>query len=337
MSSAMRALVLGATGLAGSALTETLLAKRHEVHALVRRPEAVLPEGVHRHEGDIGDPNTIAVAAKGVDVIFVAVGLPLDAPDERHRWLYVAGTENVLAAARHAEVPRVVLISCADVVLGDEARVHWDEKRDLAYPPIGARARAMKLGEEVALSQSDATLAVTALRPGWLWGPGDRVRLPALVAEARAGGIDLCGDGRNLVATTYVEHLAEAALLAAISPHAPGNAYYVGDPEFLEIREFLGMLSRALGLPAPRTGGPYVLRRLWASLGRGALPLAEVVRRGQPTYFDTQKAMTDLGFEPKVKIDDGMKKLAAWFTASEGASSRDASARKNADPSAASR
>lgn len=323
MGSSMRALVLGVSGLAGSAITRALLGRNHdEVRALVRRadavPRAIADAGrVRAHDGDIGDPNAIADAARGCDVIFVAVGLPLGRPADDYRWLHVAGIENVLNAARHAEVPRVVLVSCGDVVLADEPRVHWDEKRDLSHPPIGPRARAIKLGEEIALSQSDATLAVTALRPGWLWGPGDR-RLAALVAEGKAGGIDLCGDGRNLVATTYVEHLAQAALLAAVSPSAPGQAYYVGDPEFLEIREFLGMLSRTLGLAPPRTGGPYPLRRLWASLGRGALPLEEVVRRGRPTYFDTQKAATELGFEPKVSIDEGMKALAAWYAESGG-------------------
>jgi nucleoside-diphosphate-sugar epimerase len=318
MGTAMRALVLGATGTAGSAITAALVARGHDVHALVRRAGASLVPGVTEHVGEIGDPNQIAAAAEGAAVVFVAVGLPLGEPAERYRWLHVAGIENVMSAARHASVPRVVLVSCGDVVLADEARVHWDEKRDLSHPPIGARARAMKLAEEIALSQSDAELAVTALRPGWLWGPRDR-RLAGLVAEARAGGIDLCGDGKNLVATTYVEHLAEAALLAAVSPNAPGNAYDVGDPEFLELREFLGLLSKTLSLPAPRTSGPYALKRIWASLGRGALPLEEVVRRGRPTYFDTQKAMTELGFEPKVKIDDGMKQLAAWFAATDGA------------------
>lgn len=283
------------------------------MHGLVRSAGQSLEDGTRLHVGEIGEPNTIAEAAEGADVIFVAVGLPLGRPDADYRWLHVAGTENVLAAARHASVPRVVLVSCADVVLADEPRVHWDEKRDLSHPPIGARARAIKLAEEIALSQSDGMLAVTALRPGWLWGPGDKTRLSALVTEARAGGIDLCGDGRNLVATTYADHLGAAALLAAVSPSAPGQAYYVGDPEFLEIREFLGLLSQTLSLPAPRTGGPYLLRRWWAGMGRGALPLEEVVRRGRATYFDTQKAANELGFEPSVKIDDGMKALARWY------------------------
>jgi nucleoside-diphosphate-sugar epimerase len=268
-----------------------------------------------------------SLPALGEVTAATAVGLGPDfevldaAVDDRGR-VYVAGLENVMNAARHASVPRVVSISCADVVLADEPRVHWDEKRDLSHPPIGARARAIKLAEEVALSQSDATLAVTSLRPGWLWGPGDRSRLPKLVAEARDGGIDLCGDGKNLVATTFVDHLAEAALLAAVSPNAPGHAYYVGDPEFLELGEFLGMMCRALSLPPPRRSGPYLVRRVMAGFGAGTLPLEEVVRWGRPTYFDTQRAQTELGFEPTIPIDEGMKRLAAWFAADQEERSR---------------
>ncbi|GAB4213641.1 MAG: NAD-dependent epimerase/dehydratase family protein [Sandaracinaceae bacterium] len=321
----MRALVLGATGFAGSAIARRLIADGHEVVALVREAGAAevdgrparlrnpLPPEVAVHRGSIGDPNEIAAAAEGTDVVFVAVGLPQGRPVQAYRWLHVAGLENVLTAARHRGVPRVVLISCADVVLADEERVHWDEKRDLSHPPLGARARAMKLAEEIALSQSDEALAVTAVRPGWLWGPGDRTRVAELVREGREGGIELCGNGKNLVATTYVEHLVDAALAAAVSPSAPGQAYYVGDAEFLEVGEFLGMLSRALTLPPPRTAPFYTVRRLWASMGRGGLPVEEVVRRGRGTYFDTQKLATELGLEPTVGVDEGMKRLRAWF------------------------
>ncbi len=314
----MRALILGATGLAGGAIRKRSREAGDEVIALVRHERAPFDDGSRIRVGSIGDPNAIAEAAEGVDVIFVAVGLPIGRAAEEYRWLHVAGVENVIRAARHVGVPRVVLISSADVVLADLPRIHWDEKRDLPHPPVSARARALKLGEEIALAASDRSLDVTALRPGWLWGPGDRARLSGLVAEARSGGIDLCGDGRNLVATTYVEHLADAARLAARSPRAPGQAYYVGDPEFLEIREFLGILSRTLSLPTPRATVPYRLRYIWTRLAGGRLPLEEVIRRGQATYFDTQKATAELGFEPRTSIDQGMAALARWYWSERG-------------------
>lgn len=317
----MRTLILGATGFAGSHITKRFLDAGHSITALVRKDRQdtegarSLPREVVIKTGDIGDPNQIAEAAEGCDAIVVSVSLPEGATADAYRWLHIAGTENVIAAARDRHVPRVVFISCGEVVLADQERVHWDEKRELQGKPLGARAQALKLGEEIALSQSDALVAVTALRPGWLWGPGDRGRLPKLALEARKhGGIDLCGDGKNLVATTYVEHLAEAALMAAVVPNAAAQAFYIGDPEFLEMGEFLGMFSKALGLPAPRATARW-LKRAMSTLGQGELTAEEIVRRARGTHFDTEKAAQVLGFTPQIPIDVGMARMKTWFEA----------------------
>ena len=315
----MEVVVTGATGFIGGAIARRLLDRGDSVTVLVRDAAAaseLASRGARVAEGSILDPNTIARAAKGADVLVHAAGIASPRASARAlRWTFVAGTENVLAAARHAGLERVVTISSADVTLANQDRVHWDEKRDLAHPPLGERARAMRLAEEIALSSSDGALAVTALRPGWVWGPGDLSTLPALVREAREGGVRMYGDGRNLVATTYIETLADAAIAAARAPGAPGQAYYVGDPEFLELREFLHALSRALHLPGPRSGPPFAVAYPLAMLrgGRGEAPLPEeIVRRARSTLFDVQKAIAELDFRASIAVDAGMKRLEAW-------------------------
>ena len=252
------------------------------------------------------------------------------------RWTFVAGTENVINAARHAGLERVVVISSADVTLSNQDRVHWDEKRDLVGNPVGDRAKALRLAEEIALSVSDASLSVTALRPGWVWGPGDLTTLPGLIQEARSGGIRMYGDGRNLVATTYVDTLAEAALAAARSPHASGQAYHVGDPEFLELREYFGALTKALGLPPARPGPPFLVAYGIAQLrGSHATVLAEeILRRAKSTLFDVQKAIAELDFRATISVDEGMKKLAAWVDAQGGLDAVAAKARSLPDDAA---
>ncbi|MCS6857150.1 MAG: NAD(P)H-binding protein [Sandaracinaceae bacterium] len=310
----MRALVIGASGFAGSAIVKRLLDEGHEVRGLVRRKDAILPQGVEVWPGTIENPNSIAEAARGCQAIFVAVAPRPHEEKSKLRWVHVAGIENTIAAARWAKVERIILISCADVVLSDEARVHWDERRSLPKPPIGARAQAIQLGEEIALAHSDDQVGITALRPAWLWGPGDWKGVEQLRKEAKSGGIDLCGSGRNLVATTYIEHLAEAALCAWRSPKAPGNAYYIADSDFVELREFLGQMAQALRLPPPRPRLSYRIRKLVAALGWGRLPFEEVVRRGQATRFDIQKAIQDLRFEPFVPMEEGMRRLGEWYS-----------------------
>ena len=319
----MKALVTGATGFIGGAIARHLLGRGDEVHVLARDPgRARTLEGARVHAGSILDPNAILAAARGVDVVFHAAGIASPRASARAlRWAFVAGTENVLSAARAASCERVVMISCADVTLSNQDRVHWDEKRDLSAPPVGERARALKLAEEIALSVSDDALPVCALRGTWVWGPGDTTTLPGLIAEARSGGVRMVGPGKTLVATTHVDHLVEAALAAARSPRIAGQAYYVADGEFLELREFLGAMLDTLRLPPPRHGSALALAYPLAQLRRGDDPLAcpeEVLRRGRSTLFDINKAIADLDFRPHITIDAGMKALARWVEAQGG-------------------
>ncbi len=321
----MNFLVTGATGFAGAAIARHLLERGDGVAVLTHDPAALAgleALGARVHAGSILDPSSVAVAARGADVVVHPPGLTsARAGAAAWRWGLVAGTENVLAAARHAGVGRVVLVSSTDVTLADQDRVHWNEARDLPGEPLGERARALRLAEEIALAGSDAELSVTALRPSWLWGPGDTESLPALLREARAGGISMYGPGRNLVATTHIDSLVEAVSLAARVPHAAGQAYHLGDPEFLELREFLLSLSRALRLPPPRHGVPRVLAHAAARLGAGrpAAPTVEdVVRRTRSALFDVQKAVGELGFRATVTVEQGMKSLARWVDAEGG-------------------
>ena len=102
-------------------------------------------------------------------------------------WINVAGTENAIDAARHAGVARVRACCRAQTSRSlNRDRVHWKENAVLAQAPLGAWARTKLLAEELALQASDATLCVTALRPAWLWGPGDHTNAPALCARSAA-------------------------------------------------------------------------------------------------------------------------------------------------------
>lgn len=324
----MRAIVTGSGGFVGSALSRALSRAGHDVVALTREPARAavrIGAGARVVSGSIATPREIALAAQGASVLFHCAGIAaLDAPERVLRWVHLAGTENVLRAARAARVRRIVFISCADVSLTDEDRMHWDEKRLLTTDPIGPHARSKLLAEEVALAASDDALEVTALRPALLWGPDDVDGLAALVRGLRAGTFTLYGGGRNLLATTHIDKLVEAALLAARAPSAPSRAYYVTDGEFIEAREFYTRLCAALGLPPPPLRGslPAALARTRAreiftrqsDAGRAA-----ILRRATSALFDVSRATLDLGYEAKLDLPARMEELTRWVAQSGGA------------------
>jgi 2-alkyl-3-oxoalkanoate reductase len=275
-------------------------------------------------EGSIADPAQIARAAEGCDVLFHAAGIAeLDAPERVLRWVHVAGSENVLRAARHAKVGRVVAISCADVSLAAEDRMHWDEKRSLPTLPVGPHARTKLMAEELMLTQSDEALEVTALRPALLWGPDDVDGIARLTRAVRSGAFTLYDGGRNIIATTHIDNLCSAALSAAQASDAPGRAYYVTDGEFLEAREFYTRLFSALGLaPLKLTGSrtlALLLARARALLSRAhEAQVAQLLRYSHSSLFDVSRAVADLGYEPQIDLDARMRELSEWVQQTGG-------------------
>lgn len=326
----MRALVTGASGFVGSALCRALLREGHSVTALTRDAQRMRARVAGEYavaEGSVADPTQVARAALdhgGCDVLFHAAGIAdVDAPSVVLRWVHVAGSENVVSAARFAKVKRIVYLSCADVSLSGDDRMHWDEKRVLPSPPTGPHARSKLMAEELILAHSDEALEVTALRPALLWGPDDVDGISRLVRAVRSNGFTLFGGGRNIVATTHIDNLTRAALLAAEAPNVAGRPYYVTDGEFLEAREFYTRLFSALGLAPLRLVGslPYALFRAavhdWLRKTEGAAR-AEVLRAGRSALFDVSRATFDLGYEAKLDLDAKMSELAEWVRAQGG-------------------
>jgi nucleoside-diphosphate-sugar epimerase len=318
-------LVTGATGFVGSALTTRLLRDGFTVRVLARdvRSAQQLRErdanaALDVRIASLGDPNAIADAADGVDVVYHCAAENSQAvPPRSLAWINVAGSENVLNAARHAGVRRLVHVSCADVTLVNRDRMNWKESRQLDERPLDEVSYTKLLAEELVLAGSTGSLEVVALRPAWVWGPGDRRTLPALCREAQSGRVTLCGSGENLVPTTYIDNLVDALLLAATAAASDvaGRAYHVLDADTLNAREFFEQLCAALGLRPPARGIyglAYAMAWVRERARLSGMKRADVARRGRSSLFDGVAAVRELGYTPKITVEQGMQAVATW-------------------------
>ncbi len=310
----MRVLVTGATGCVGGAALRVLRASGHEVVAFVREgSDSRSLRDVERFVGDLGDPNRLAVAAKGCDALVHAAGLadPCADPDSLG-WVNIAGTENAINAAKKAGCKRMVHISCADVTLYDGPRSFWNENE--APPrPFGKLAQTKLQAEELIRVSGRKGFWTVALRPALVWGPGDRTHLPGWKREAERGGIRIIGRGNKLLSTTYVGNLAHAVECALRGKVTTGNVYYVVDTELSLSRDFFTELSAALGWAPPRSAGPYLLAWLASRAGLSPLHPTQVIRRGRSSAFDMSRAKTELGYEPVFTREQGLAELARWY------------------------
>jgi nucleoside-diphosphate-sugar epimerase len=321
----MRVLVTGATSLLGRAVVTRLRERGDEVTVFQRSPSGL---GVPEHLGDIADRAAVTVAMAGAEgVVHLAARAQPTGPWTQFVQTNVRGTHNAVEAARLAGVGRFVHISSPSVANGG---------RSLVGAPAGpadpdqARShysRSKAQAEQVALAANSPDLAVIAIRPHLLWGPGDTQLVGRTVERARAGRLSIVGSGAALIDTTYLDNAADA-LVAALdrAPGLGGRALVVTNGQPRPVRELLNRVVMAAGLQPPRLKVPYrlartgglVVERIWEQLGRQDDPpmtsfLAEQL--GTAHWFDQRETRRALQWEPAVTLAEGFRRLSAWFAA----------------------
>ncbi|TCZ82398.1 2-alkyl-3-oxoalkanoate reductase [Lysobacter sp. N42] len=328
----MKILVTGGGGFLGQALCRGLRARGHAVVSFNRGHYAELDAiGVQQVRGDLASRDAVLAAAEGCDaVIHNAAKAGAWGPYAQFHAANVTGTDHVIAACRAHGIARLVYTSTPSVThratfpvagLGADA-VPYGEGLKSPY------AQTKKIAEQRVLAASDATLAVVALRPRLIWGPGDNQLLPRLVERARRGRLRLVGEGDNLVDTTYVDNAADAHLAAldALAPGAAcaGRAYFISNGEPRTMRETINALLAAVGAPTVTRSIPFraayaigaACEGLWATLPlRGEPPMTRFLAEQLVTthWYDMAPARRDFGYVPRVSFDEGLTRLrAAW-------------------------
>lgn len=207
-------LVTGATGNVGGPLARQLSEQGYGVRALVRDPSraASLPAGIEIATGDLDDPESVSRAVQGVEAIFLM-----------HAGHGTEQTKTVIAAAREAGGPRIVLLSSAGARL---------------LPLNGPVPTALAAREQVL---RESGLSATYLRPNTfasnaLWWRD----------AIRAGKVtDPYGEGR--LAVTDPEDIARVAVTVLTEEGHAGNGYLLTGPEALTTREQVETIAEVIG------------------------------------------------------------------------------------------
>jgi nucleoside-diphosphate-sugar epimerase len=279
-------------------------------------------QGIEVVRGTLEDPASLRRAAEGQRLVFHTAGKVTDwGPRAEFFRANVDGTANVVAACREAEVERLVHLSSLTVLgLPRDGRI-VDEATPYGTSLPDAYSASKRAGEELVRAAHGTGLAVTVVRPGVIWGPGDTTILPRFAALLRRGAMVLPGGGRNLVGMSHIENLAAGVILAAEAQAAAGRVYHVTDGEELTAREVLEAIAATIGAPPPRRSLPVGL--VLAAAGLLEIAARAVGRRRPPPItrygvrlvschcrYDLSRARRELGYAPRVAFRDGVRQLA---------------------------
>lgn len=324
----MHALVTGGGGFLGLYIVEQLAARGDCVRVFCRGRYGRLEElGVETVQGDVRDAQAVARACAGVEAVFHTAAIPgIWGPWKHFHAVNTLGTGHVIQACRRQGVAKLIYTSSPSVVFDGAPHENVDEAR--AYPTryLCHYPRSKMLAERAVLAANGADgLATVSLRPHLIWGPRDNHLIPRLIARARSGRLRRVGDGTNLISMSYVENAAAAHLQAAdaLKPGSPvaGQAYFINEPEPVnlwcwidEILALAGLppVRRSISLPAAYRLGAACEAVYRALFLPGEPPLTRflALQLGSSHYYSIAKARRDFGYEPRVTVSEGMRRLA---------------------------
>jgi len=316
----MNAFVTGVSGFVGGRLAAALARRGDAVKGLIHARPVPPAEDVAVVRGDINDGGLLAEAFRGVDIVFhCAAALGASSLGEKgFRAVNAGGTKTVLAAARRSGVGRVVHFSSAGVL----GRVKEGRAADEGHPldPRDAYDRTKLEGERIALAAAGEGLDVVVVRPGWVYGPGDRRTLKLVRAVARRR-FALVGRGRTLQTPVYVDDLVEGTLLVAAEGRG-GEIYNLAGSELLTVAEMAAEIAAALGVRRPKARLPvfparlaaWMLGGMFGFFGREApLNPSRLAFFLHPKPLAIDKARKELGYSPATSFREGMAKAVAWY------------------------
>jgi dihydroflavonol-4-reductase len=321
----MSVLVTGATGFVGSAVARALVHNGEQVRVLVRGGSdrgnlQGLP--VEIAVGDLTDRASLDPALAGCAALYhVAADYRLGAREPAQLYRNnVDGTRNILDAARHAGVERMVYTSSVATIGLPRDGTPGEEATPVALADmIGHYKRSKFLAEELVRDAARTGFSVVIVNPSTPIGPGDVKPTPTgqIVLDAACGRTPAYVDtGLNIV---HVDDVAAGHLLAFQRGHA-GERYILGGQD-MTLREILAQIAQLVGRRAPRIRLPhaalmpiaFVAEALAKASGRSTRITLESVRMSRKRmFYSSAKAMRDLGYSsraPQAAFADAL----VWF------------------------
>jgi UDP-glucuronate 4-epimerase len=312
-----RAMVTGGAGFIGSHLCERLLREGDQVVCFdnfdnfydpdikIRNVEGInkkFPDRFKLITGDIRNAEHLqeAFQKNRIDLVVHLAARAGVRPSIEQPLLYqdmnIRGTMVLLEACKEYKLKDFIFASSSSVY-GENQRVPFSEK-DLDIQPISPYGATKRAGELLSYSYHHLYgMNIACLRIFTAYGPRQRPEMAIhkftrLVDQGEK--VPMFGDGSSRRDYTYIDDLIEG-ILSIIHRSKGFEVYNLGESQTTSLKELIQLIEKALGKKA----------------------LVEMLRP-QPgdvstTYADITKAKKMLGYRPKVKMEEGIRRFVEWY------------------------
>tara|TARA_R110000868_G_scaffold1211_7_gene9440 strand:- start:11248 stop:12225 length:978 start_codon:yes stop_codon:yes gene_type:complete len=319
----MKAFVTGGTGFVGSHLVEALIASPDyvEVRCLVRSSEKWLT-GLNFTpiQGDLFDLQTIGKALEGVDILFHNAAI-LRAPTKKEfNRANVDATENLIRIAQKKGVKNFVILSSLAGV-GPSSGTPLTEKTRMN--PVSMYGESKKEMEAVIHKIASKNDSIKIIRPPAVYGPRE-TDIYTFFKTFASGFCPIVGDGNHpTLSMVYVTDLVEGIMLSSQKNEPGVHTYFIGGEKdeysWNQIRKITSIVMNKKAIPIKIK--PNWVKKIAAVIEGGASLFGKypVVNKEKANEMilewvcSSQKAKKELGYNPKVSIQEGISRTIRWY------------------------
>ena len=325
----MKILITGASGFIGSFIVEEALRRGFETWAAVRRSssrEYLRDERIKFIELNLSSKEELVEQLRGKDCDYVvhAAGVTKCLHKEDFRRINTEGTKNLADALLELQMPlkRFVFVSSLSIFGAIREQQPYEEIRESDTPQPNTEYGRSKLAAEQYLEQLGNRLPYIILRPTGVYGPREKDYF--VMAKSIKQHSDFAvGYRRQDITFVYVSDVVQAIFLALDAPQV-GRKYFLSDGEVYQSKTFSNLIHEELGRPwwIRITAPEWVLRIItffgeYTSRLTGKVSVLNKdkynILRQRNWRCDIQPAIDELGYQPTVKLAEGVKRTIKWY------------------------
>lgn len=330
------AVVTGAPGWLGTSLVDAL-ANGARYRSLTTTPRKVrcivqpaadatplerLGANVEIVRADLRDPRSLDGVCAGAAAVYHAAGIVHPRKVQDLYDVNVGGTRNILGAAIEGKAKRFVLVSSnSPAGLNDSAgRLMVEDDPPRPYLNYGLS----KLQAEWLVNDAHRAGRIEGAiaRPCWFYGPNQPPRQSKFFRMIKGGKPIIIGRGDNLRSMSYIDNSVQGLLLLGEREKAAGNTYWITDRRPYSFIEIIETVAKILEVEVrPRylpTFGSDVARLVDSLLQMAGMYQQEIHVAGElaaSIAVSNEAARRDLGYDPEVELEEGMRRSIAWCQA----------------------
>lgn len=321
----MKVLVTGGTGFTGKALVKRLLDEGHTVVAMDYKEGLKTQElrdwGAEVVIGTVTDRDIVKQVMQDIEFVYhiAAAFREMDVPNSYYHDVNVGGTKIVLEEAVAAGVKKLVYCSTCGVHGNvDNPPANEDAPINAADYYQQTKYEAEPLVNEF----SKQGLKTVIIRPAAIYGPGDAERFGMIYRQVNKGFFPIFGNGKTLYHPLYIDNLVDSFINVLPEDIGNGGTYLIADGDYIQIKDLVQKVADSMQAKPFIFHLPFTPLRLLSQVVEVICKPFNIVppifpRRvdwfKQNRAFDISRARNEIGYDPKVKIEQGLANTAKWY------------------------